>query len=280
MIIYKFEAMHFNLSDAMEAFAYMCHNCASMHNYHKDVIRSPEEPLIHIAPETFRGKPVPQALRRMLAPMGRIERGCFLRGKVYLMSAQLTWPWFVQILWPNERSPVQWNWWMISSELNLLSLGSPYVLPGTLPKVGETSSWRAIPANIDEHHPIEWPFSFEAITKEPLPEIQNLYIIQQGASGPVKVGVAQDPERRLAELQCGNPAKLRLIRIYPKLGALESRVHKMLKEGTYHVQGEWFRPSALEALDAHPVLRWTWRWPQKPKRKPATDELTDLITII
>lgn len=64
------------------------------------------------------------------------------------------------------------------------------------------------------------------------------YFIQSGVDGPIKIGKAENPENRLAELQTGSPDSLRLI---GKLKGdhekdLHCRFHKL------HFRGEWFNP--------------------------------------
>src|SRR5688572_22209648 len=42
-----------------------------------------------------------------------------------------------------------------------------------------------------------------------------VYFIQQGATGPVKIGIAKDPLDRMGTLQTGNPAPLNLRHVVP-----------------------------------------------------------------
>lgn len=66
-----------------------------------------------------------------------------------------------------------------------------------------------------------------------------VYVISGG--GYCKIGVSNNPERRLARLQTGNPHELILIRKYYTLDAktLEATLHETLEE--YRVRGEWFK---------------------------------------
>lgn len=41
-----------------------------------------------------------------------------------------------------------------------------------------------------------------------------LYVVQERRSGPVKVGIANHPIRRVCALQCGNPRRISLRSIY------------------------------------------------------------------
>lgn len=65
-----------------------------------------------------------------------------------------------------------------------------------------------------------------------------IYFIQQGEVGPIKIGVADSPDRRLGWLQCGNPQKLYLRAILVG-GMPEERIlHDRFASG--HIRGEWF----------------------------------------
>lgn len=74
-------------------------------------------------------------------------------------------------------------------------------------------------------------------------ELTQVYAIQAGEEGPVKVGIAASAQTRARELQTGNPYKLRLIgySVVRKEWALqwERKVHERLKD--YRMEGEWFR---------------------------------------
>ena len=64
-----------------------------------------------------------------------------------------------------------------------------------------------------------------------------IYFITQGGEY-VKIGVAINPESRMAELQTGNPVELKLWLVLPG-GLKEERLlhHKL---GASRVRGEWF----------------------------------------
>lgn len=78
-----------------------------------------------------------------------------------------------------------------------------------------------------------------------------IYVIG-GESGAVKVGIAESPERRLADLQMGSPVRLRVLyagemscrRIARRAEAL---AHHYLKAHREH--GEWFNVEALAAVN-------------------------------
>lgn len=74
-------------------------------------------------------------------------------------------------------------------------------------------------------------------------------------SGPIKIGHSQSPEKRIFEMQCGNPDKLFLYGKFRGGQPLEQRLHRKL--AAHRVRGEWFERcaqvfDALKALADHP----------------------------
>jgi hypothetical protein len=75
----------------------------------------------------------------------------------------------------------------------------------------------------------------------------HVYIICHGPNdgevGPVKVGMATDPFKRLASLQSGNPNRLCIWRTFP---TPDREIARAIERGFHHVQrkkrlsGEWF----------------------------------------
>lgn len=65
-----------------------------------------------------------------------------------------------------------------------------------------------------------------------------VYFIRAGTDGPVKIGVAIDPEARRAELQVGNHLDLTIIRVIDGGRAHEAWLHRQF----IHARngGEWF----------------------------------------
>lgn len=75
----------------------------------------------------------------------------------------------------------------------------------------------------------------------------NVYLIQSGDNGPVKIGVANSPSQRLAQLQTGNPEKLNLIMVIKGAGIdYEQRLHERFRE--YHIRDEWFTPEVIDEI--------------------------------
>lgn len=70
-----------------------------------------------------------------------------------------------------------------------------------------------------------------------------IYVISDGDSWRCKIGVAQDPEKRLRQLQTGNASRLHLVhasacksRKVAEVG--ESLCHEFLSDS--NIRGEWF----------------------------------------
>jgi len=73
-----------------------------------------------------------------------------------------------------------------------------------------------------------------------------VYFVQAGESGPVKIGVTQNIEDRVVNLQTGNPEKINVMRaltLRSKEDAfnLESKLHNKFKD--VRLNGEWFKYS-------------------------------------
>ena len=69
-----------------------------------------------------------------------------------------------------------------------------------------------------------------------------VYFIRDGRSGPIKIGYAKDPERRLARLQTSSPKALYLLGAARAELEVERQLHAEFAAD--RVRGEWFRTSA------------------------------------
>jgi DNA-binding Xre family transcriptional regulator len=70
-----------------------------------------------------------------------------------------------------------------------------------------------------------------------------VYFVQAGHGGPIKIGLAKDVGCRVANMQTGNPKKLRVIGTIPAASEhIEAELHRRFQAGC--VGGEWFAPSA------------------------------------
>uniref|UniRef100_A0AB39AKL4 DnaD-like helicase loader n=1 Tax=Mycolicibacterium phage phi1_186018 TaxID=3236641 RepID=A0AB39AKL4_9CAUD len=65
-----------------------------------------------------------------------------------------------------------------------------------------------------------------------------VYFIADG-TGHVKIGVSNDVPARMAQLQTGNPTKLRLLAVCPGGEPLEQALHLQFADD--RAEGEWFR---------------------------------------
>lgn len=73
-----------------------------------------------------------------------------------------------------------------------------------------------------------------------------VYFIQEGDDGPVKIGEAFDPVKRLSELQCGNPRALALRAVVLATDETERSLH--LKWSSIRIRGEWFESERIVPL--------------------------------
>lgn len=73
-----------------------------------------------------------------------------------------------------------------------------------------------------------------------------VYFIQDGRDGPVKIGYSSDPERRLAQLQTGNPRALELRHVIPGDRVLESDFHRRFEPA--RIRNEWFGHEYLPVI--------------------------------
>lgn len=65
-----------------------------------------------------------------------------------------------------------------------------------------------------------------------------IYFIADRTSGKVKIGISNDPDKRLANLQTANGNKLEMLHVVQGDVSLEQSFHKKFKH--LHMSGEWF----------------------------------------
>ncbi len=84
----------------------------------------------------------------------------------------------------------------------------------------------------------------------------DLYIIQSDKSGMIKIGRSKDPNKRLKQLQTGNPNKLKLIASFKDMGWREKLLHERLSE--WSEQGEWFNYGCVGSIpdDIYEKIKW------------------------
>jgi hypothetical protein len=69
---------------------------------------------------------------------------------------------------------------------------------------------------------------------------QLVYFVQGIDGGPIKIGIAVDPDERLRELQCFSPLRLAIRRVMPGGQAKEAEIHARFRHE--RLWGEWFEP--------------------------------------
>jgi hypothetical protein len=95
-----------------------------------------------------------------------------------------------------------------------------------------------------------------------------IYFIQSGKNGPVKIGRADDVQKRLKSLQTAHPETLILRAIIPGDLAEEQYMHRLFAAAS--IRGEWFKPTKrlreylayLESRSSPPVIEGS---PSTPK---------------
>lgn len=72
-------------------------------------------------------------------------------------------------------------------------------------------------------------------------EFFEVYFIQSGDGGPIKIGYSTNVAVRLADLQTASPHDLTLLASLPGGPKLEKVIHRGFDE--HRIKGEWFRPA-------------------------------------
>ena len=67
-----------------------------------------------------------------------------------------------------------------------------------------------------------------------------IYVLEEGINGPIKIGTAVNPKKRLQSLQGGNSKQLNMIMTFEGGSALENQIHKDLAKYKIRDEGEWF----------------------------------------
>jgi|LUMW01.1.fsa_nt_gb hypothetical protein len=74
------------------------------------------------------------------------------------------------------------------------------------------------------------------------PGVSSFVYFVGPSGGPVKIGLATSPDRRMKDLQIGNHARLRLWALIPGDSNDEAEFHRQLSD--FKLTGEWFQPTA------------------------------------
>jgi hypothetical protein len=75
-----------------------------------------------------------------------------------------------------------------------------------------------------------------------------IYFIQSGEHGPIKIGLSNGPNRRLPQLQTGNPDELLLRHVIPGDLGVERKLHQRFEPA--RIRGEWFGREYLPVIAA------------------------------
>jgi predicted GIY-YIG superfamily endonuclease len=72
---------------------------------------------------------------------------------------------------------------------------------------------------------------------------QYIYLIQKNTEAIYKIGISDNPSKRVKQLQTGNSARLHLIKVFPvdNARATEKRLHRLLMFHRCSPNGEWFK---------------------------------------
>tara|TARA_B100001094_G_C18024945_1_gene717072 strand:- start:500 stop:787 length:288 start_codon:yes stop_codon:yes gene_type:complete len=76
--------------------------------------------------------------------------------------------------------------------------------------------------------------------------MDHLYFIQSDKTGMIKIGRSLNPQKRLKQLQTGNPNNLKIIYVFKKQGHLETYLHQYLDK--WRCKGEWFKYQCVGAI--------------------------------
>lgn len=79
--------------------------------------------------------------------------------------------------------------------------------------------------------------------------MNSIYLIQKLTDSTFKIGVSNNPKRRLKEIQTGNDGKLKLLYAYPSEYAY--KIEKIIQRrfSHYKSEGEWYSISLVEAYE-------------------------------
>lgn len=74
--------------------------------------------------------------------------------------------------------------------------------------------------------------------RDTLPNPSFVYFIQHGDGGPVKIGRSREPDKRIGDLQTGNPRELHLRHVIPGDIRVEKELHRRFWPA--RIRREWF----------------------------------------
>lgn len=123
-----------------------------------------------------------------------------------------------------------------SSALRIAEIEALHAIRNYVRIVVEHEAAEAISARLEQH---------DDILEKPT---RWIYFIRGLDGGPVKIGVANDPKKRLADLQRTCPVELEIIGSRPGDTLVERELHERFAD--FRVHGEWFEPSPVILAEA------------------------------
>jgi hypothetical protein len=77
----------------------------------------------------------------------------------------------------------------------------------------------------------------------------RVYFVQAGDGGPIKIGLTDDVRARMAQLQTGNPFKLKLLGFF--IGSVHDERALHTRFARWRLEGEWFvvTPELLHLIE-------------------------------
>lgn len=97
----------------------------------------------------------------------------------------------------------------------------------------------------------------ETLTTTSVHERTHVYFLQGITGGPIKIGVARNPEQRLRSIQGCSPVPLQILHVIENGGSkLESELHERF--GYCRLHGEWFE-------DVPALVKWISRAKERNK---------------
>ena len=88
------------------------------------------------------------------------------------------------------------------------------------------------------------------------PSDTRIYFVQRGVDGPIKIGMARSPKRRITELQTACAETLVPLAICPGDREMEREYHRVFAR--HRLNGEWFSPDAEIWQEIYRLIEHRW----------------------
>jgi len=150
-------------------------------------------------------------------------------------------------LWPTPLGHEYWLWRFVANEGNLSEYRQVSEEPAHINDL--PSQWFEHYVFRTVYHNPAWKLKKQLTqkAKEKAHHITNIYFIQAGIGGPIKIGRAINIQERINQHQPSCPYKLNLIHaIYDVKSTFEKHLHNKYKK--YRLHGEWFSEKILNDL--------------------------------